>query len=126
MFSSNSATVAPDETSTFRCEAPAKSRSCPWNWAWIFTFFIRAIRVIRGSKLVSEVFETRRHAEVATTDELNGVLQFVSLFSGHANLLVLQLTLDFKVLRLDRENDLLRLVALQALLNFQFLAGVAH
>ena len=39
-------------------------------------------------------------------------------FSGHTNLLVLQLALHFEPLRLDRLNDFLGFVSLEALLNF--------
>jgi len=68
--------------------------------------------------LVAKVFEVRRDAEVAAADELNHGLELVPLFSGDANLSILQLALHFEVLRLDCLDNLLGFVAFQALLNF--------
>ena len=68
--------------------------------------------------LVAEIFEICRDPKVAVADELNHSLQVVLLFSGDANLPVLQLALHFEPLRLDRLNDFLRFVSFEALLDF--------
>ena len=68
--------------------------------------------------LVAEIFEIRGHTEVAAAHKLNNGLQVVLLFSGDANLPVLQLALHFEPLRLDRLNDLLRFVSFKPLLDF--------
>src|SRR5947207_9356409 len=75
---------------------------------------------------ISEVFEIRRDAKVTAAHELNNFLKLVSLFSGHADLPILQLALNLKVLRFDRLNDFLGLVPFQPLLNFYFLPGVTN
>ena len=75
-------------------------------------------------KLVAEVFEIRRYAEIAAANELDDGLEFVLLFSGDANLSILQLTLHFETLRLDRLNDFPSFVSIESLLDFQFLPSV--
>ena len=77
-------------------------------------------------KLVAEVFEIRRYAEIAAADELDDGLEFVLLFSGDANLSILQLTLHFETLRFDGLDNLFGFVAFESLLNFQFLSRVAQ
>jgi hypothetical protein len=74
---------------------------------------------------VPEIFEIRRDTEVATTHELNDGLQVVFLFSGDANLPVLQLALDFEPLGFDRLNNFFGFVPFEALLDLQFLPCVA-
>jgi hypothetical protein len=54
---------------------------------------------------VPKIFEVCGDAEVATAQELNDSLQVVFLFSGDANLPVLQLALDFEALGFDRLNN---------------------
>src|ERR1043166_123931 len=76
------------------------------------------------SALVAEVLESRRHTEVAAAHKLNYRLQIIFLFSGHPNLSILQLALHFEPLGFDRLNDLFRLIAFEALGDFQFLSGV--
>ena len=77
-------------------------------------------------KLVAEVFEIRRYAEIAAADELDDGLEFVLLFSGDANLSILQLALHFETLRLDGLDNLFGFVAFEPLLNFQLLSRVAQ
>ena len=67
---------------------------------------------------VAEILKICSHAEVAASHELNHSLQVVLLFSGDANLPVLQLALHFEPLRLDRLNDFLGFVSFEALLDF--------
>ena len=76
--------------------------------------------------LIPEVFEVRRYAEIAAAHKCDHVLKIVPLLSSHANLPVLELALNFEILALDRENDLLGLIAFEALLNFQFLPRMAQ
>jgi hypothetical protein len=76
-------------------------------------------------KLVSEILEVSGDAEVAIAHELNDRLQIVFFLSRDANLSILQLALDLKVLPFDRLDNLLGFVALQALRDFQFLAGMS-
>src|SRR5882724_12257613 len=73
---------------------------------------------------VSEIFEVCRNTEVATTHELNDGLQFVFLFSCDANLLVLQLALDFEPLGFDGLDNFFGFVPFEALLDLQFLPGM--
>src|SRR3982074_836598 len=83
--------------------------------------------MIRGSiPLIAEIFEVRGDAEIATAHESDDSLKIVALLPSHANLPLLELALDFEVLRFDRVNNFLRFVPLQTLLNFQFLAGMAQ
>ena len=77
-------------------------------------------------KLVAEVFEIRRYAEIAAANELDDGLEFVLLFSGDANLSILQLALHFETLRLDGLDNFFGFVAFEPLLNFQLLSRVAQ
>jgi len=79
---------------------------------------------VSGLASVSKVLEVCRDVEIATADELNHGLKLIFLFSGHANLSILQLALNFEVLRFDRLNDFLGFIALQALLDLEFLPRV--
>ena len=74
---------------------------------------------------VSEVFEVCCYAEVAAAHELNDSLQVVLLFSGDANLPILQLALDLEPLRFDRLDNFFGFVSFEALLDLQFLPGMA-
>ncbi len=67
--------------------------------------------------LVSEIFKICRHAEIPTTNELDHHLELVPLFSGDADLSVLQLALNLEVLGFDRLDDFLGFVAFESLLN---------
>jgi hypothetical protein len=80
--------------------------------------FGRARHSVRAANSVSEIFEICRNAKVAAPHKLNDCLELVFLFSSNSNLLVLQLALHLETLRLDRLNNLLRLVSFEALLNF--------
>ena len=71
-----------------------------------------------AQKSIPEIFEIGGDTEVAAAHKLNHGLQVIFLFSGDANLSILQLTLHFKTLRLDRLDDLLRFVSFEALLDF--------
>src|SRR5204863_4479456 len=82
-------------------------------------------KIIRARISVAEILEICRDAKVAATDELNHRLQVVSLFSGDANLSILQLALHFETLRLDGLNNFLGFISFEPLLNFQFLPGVS-
>src|SRR5258708_33927228 len=81
-------------------------------------------RVRSPKHLIAEVFEIGGDAKVAAAHESDDGLQIVFLFSGDANLSILQLALHFEVLRLDRLDDFLGFGAFETLLNFQFLSRV--
>src|SRR5258707_12147183 len=74
---------------------------------------------------VSEIFKVCGDTEVATANELNDGLQVVFLFPGDANLTVLQLALDFESLGFDRLDNFFGFVPFEALLDLQFLRGMA-
>src|SRR6266550_6134464 len=76
--------------------------------------------------LVPEIFEIGRDFEIFAAHKLNDALQFVLLFPSHANLPVLQRALHLEARFLNRLDNLLRLFALQALPNLQFLPRVAQ
>ena len=84
-----------------------------------------ASRIVAPQSSVPEVLEIRGDTEVATAHELNDGLQVVFLFSCDANLTVLQLALDFEALGFDRLNNFFGFVPFEALLDLQFLPGVA-
>src|SRR5881275_248257 len=84
------------------------------------------IRVYSWFQLVAKVFKAYRDAEVAAAHELNHGLQVVFLFPRDANLSILQLALHLEPLRLDRLNDFLRLISLEALADFQFLPRMTN
>jgi hypothetical protein len=71
-----------------------------------------------ATESISEILEIGGDAEVAALHELNNGLQVVFLFSGDANLLILQLALHFETLRLYRLNDFLGFVSFESLPNF--------
>ena len=78
------------------------------------------------ARLIAEILEIRGGAEVAAAHELNHGLQVVFLFPRDANLSILQLALHLEPLRLDRLNDFLRLISLEALADFQFLPRMTN
>ena len=82
-------------------------------------------RQLMVGRSVAEIFEICGYAEVARAHELNDGLQIVFLSPGDANLSILQLALHLETLRLDRLNNFLGFVSLQALSNFQFLSRMA-
>src|SRR6267378_6937004 len=83
-------------------------------------------RVRSPKHLIAEVFEIGGDAKVAAAHESDDGLQIVFLFSGDANLSILQLALHLEVLRLDRLDDFLGFGAFETLENFQFLACMSQ
>ena len=78
----------------------------------------------RFSELIPEVFKAEPNAEIFATQELDDRLKLVSLFPGHADLAILDLTLHLGIKTFDCLNDFLGLVALQALFEVNFLTRV--
>jgi len=78
--------------------------------------------VYSSKRSVAEVFEIGSDAKIAAAHKSDDGLQIVFLFSGDANLSILQLALHFEVLRLDRLDDFLGFGAFETLVNFQFLS----
>ncbi len=73
---------------------------------------------------VPEILEICGHTELAAAHELNHSLEFILLFAGDPNLLVLQLALHFEALRFDRMNNFFRFISFEALFDVQFLPGM--
>src|SRR5207249_8906849 len=71
-----------------------------------------------NQKSVAEILEICGDAKVAAAHELNYGLQVVFLLPSDANLLILHLALHLESLRLNRLDDFLGLVPLEALPNF--------
>lgn len=79
-----------------------------------------------ATRLIPEIFEVRGYAEITAAYKGDDGLQIIALLSGHTNLALLKLALDFEILAFDRVDNFLCLVAFESLLNLQFLPRVSQ
>jgi peptide chain release factor 2 len=80
----------------------------------------------RRGRLIAEILEGERDPEILATAERDHFLEFVPLFSGDADLPLLEGALHFEVAALDGLHDFLRLFPIQSLLDHEILRGVAE
>ena len=75
---------------------------------------------------IAEISEGEADAEIFGAAESDDGLQVVAVFPGYTDLALLQSALHFETLRFNRGDNLLRLVAIETLLDEQVLCRVAE